>query len=96
MPNVLRALIREAWDDDPKKRPTMKRFAAVLRGELKSLSTDDSVLNRTMHMNDRSNHSQHMRRQALSSSLHKQEDDHRIFDSRVSVIPNHKGTFSPK
>jgi hypothetical protein len=35
----------------------MKRVAILIRGDLNDMSTDDSVLNRTIHLLNRSSHS---------------------------------------
>jgi len=64
-PPMIRHLIAEAWDPEPKGRPTMKRIATILRGALNDMSTDDSVQNRTTHMIDRSSHSQRALMRAL-------------------------------
>ena len=55
-PPLTRFMIPEAWDNDPKKRPDMKRVAILIRGDLNAMSTEDSVLHRTLHMIDRSSH----------------------------------------
>jgi serine/threonine protein kinase len=55
-PPFTRLMIPEAWDDDPKKRPDMKRVAMLIRGDLNNMSTDDSILHRTVHLRDRSSH----------------------------------------
>jgi serine/threonine protein kinase len=54
-------ILQEAWDDDPTKRPSMKRIAALIRGDLNERSHDDAVTNRTSHMRNRSAHSAHLR-----------------------------------
>jgi serine/threonine protein kinase len=56
-PPLTRLMIKEAWDNDPAKRPTMKRVAALVRGDLNELTTDEEVQNRTTHMRERSAHS---------------------------------------
>jgi serine/threonine protein kinase len=55
-PLLTRRIIPEAWDDNPTKRPDMKRVAVAIRGDLNRLSTDDSILCRTIHLQNRSNH----------------------------------------
>lgn len=57
-PPLVRIAMREGWDPDPQKRPTMKRMAALIRGDLNELTSDPSIRNRTTHMKDRSKHSQ--------------------------------------
>jgi hypothetical protein len=59
-------MIPEAWDDNPQKRPEMKRVAILIRGDLNSMSTDDTVLHRTLHMMNRSRHDV----KSISSSSH--------------------------
>jgi serine/threonine protein kinase len=54
-------VLKEAWSDDPQKRPPMKRVATLIRGDLNELSHDDSVINRSIHMRNRSAHSAHIR-----------------------------------
>jgi Protein tyrosine and serine/threonine kinase len=56
-PSLTRSMLNEAWDDDPEKRPDMKRVATLLRGDLTFMSSDESILMRTKHMMERSNHS---------------------------------------
>jgi serine/threonine protein kinase len=56
-PPLTRLMIPEAWDDDPSNRPDMKRVAILIRGDLNDLTTDDRVLHRTKHLQNRSNHS---------------------------------------
>lgn len=60
LPSTIRAVIPEAWDKDPQKRPNIRRIGALLRGELEDISVDSSVLNRTFHMVNRSARSQHL------------------------------------
>lgn len=54
LPSLVRLLLPEAWDDQPMRRPDMKRVAILIRGDLNDLTHDDQVLNRTNHMDDRS------------------------------------------
>jgi len=56
-PPLTRLMIPEAWDNDPRKRPDMKRVAILIRGDLNDMTTDERVLRRTKHMDERSNHS---------------------------------------
>src|SRR3569832_2182130 len=37
-PPLTKLLLKEAWDNDPQKRPDMKRVAAILRGDLNSMT----------------------------------------------------------
>ena len=53
-PPLTRLMIPEAWDNDPKQRPDMKRVAILIRGDLNAMSTDENILHRTLHMRDRS------------------------------------------
>jgi hypothetical protein len=46
--------MKEAWDHDPQKRPTVKRIAIKLRGDLNKMSNKSVVLNRSMHMRNQS------------------------------------------
>jgi serine/threonine protein kinase len=55
-PPFTRLMIPEAWDNDPRKRPDMKRVAILIRGDLNNMSTDDSILHRTIHLRNRSYH----------------------------------------
>lgn len=57
-PPLTRLMLPEAWDANPRNRPDMKRVAILIRGDLNDLSTDETVLLRTKHMINRSNHSQ--------------------------------------
>jgi hypothetical protein len=44
-----------AWDKDPQKRPTMKDLGAHIRDVLEGVSTEDeTIVNRTQHMLNRS------------------------------------------
>jgi hypothetical protein len=54
IPPLTRLLLPEAWDQDPRRRPDMKRIAILIRGDLNDMTTDEDVLNRTKHMDDRS------------------------------------------
>lgn len=56
-PPLTRLLIPEAWDDDPRKRPDMKRVAVMIRADLNDVSSSEDVLHRTDHMLNRSRHS---------------------------------------
>lgn len=56
-PPLTRLMIPEAWDDDPKKRPDMKRIAILIRGDLNDMTNDDAILHRTKHLAMRSQHS---------------------------------------
>lgn len=56
-PPLIRLLLPEAWDSDPKKRPDMKRVAIMIRGDLNDMTNDANILRRTNHMRDRSTHS---------------------------------------
>jgi Protein tyrosine and serine/threonine kinase len=56
-PPLTRLLLPEAWDVNPSKRPDMKRVAIILRGDLNDMTNDETVLRRTNHMRDRSDHS---------------------------------------
>jgi serine/threonine protein kinase len=56
-PDLVKRLLREAWDDDPRRRPDMKRVSATLREELNLLTDAPEVKNRTIHMLNRSTHS---------------------------------------
>jgi len=60
IPPLTRLMIPEAWDDDPRNRPDMKRIAILIRGDLNDMTSDDAILHRTKHMDDRSNHSDHL------------------------------------
>jgi hypothetical protein len=54
IPPLTRLLLPEAWDHDPRRRPDMKRIAILIRGDLNDMTSDENVLNRTKHMDDRS------------------------------------------
>ena len=75
-PATLKSIVREGWDKDPQKRPTMKRVGTLIRGELNELADLDeaAVLNRTRHMANRSLRSMRMttvsRRSNPRSSMH--------------------------
>jgi hypothetical protein len=56
-PPLTRLMIHEAWDDDPRKRPDMKRVAILIRSDLNDMTTDDTIKARTKHMEHRSEHS---------------------------------------
>lgn len=58
-PPLTRLMIPEAWDDDPRRRPDMKRVAILIRSDLTDMSDDERVLARTKHMKNRSFHSFH-------------------------------------
>jgi serine/threonine protein kinase len=56
-PPLTRLMLPEAWDQDPKVRPDMKRVAILIRGDLNDMTDDVKILRRTIHMTQRSNHS---------------------------------------
>ena len=64
-PAILRMIMVEAWDEDPKKRPDMKRLGSLIRGDLHDMTEDAAVVNRTQHML-----SQSLRSFRLDSSSH--------------------------
>lgn len=39
LPALTRSMIREAWDNDPFKRPSMKRVALLLQGDISEMTT---------------------------------------------------------
>ena len=53
-PKMIKDVIKNSWEFDPKKRPQMKNIAKMIRENLNELSGDESVINRTRHMKDRS------------------------------------------
>ena len=70
-PAFTRSILKEAWDEDPEKRPDMKRVAAMIRGDLNSKTSDKRVQQRSTHMRERSESSFRLSRNAalsLSSS----------------------------
>jgi hypothetical protein len=75
LPPLTRSVLQEAWDDDPRKRPDMRRFAASIRQDLNDMSSDDNVLNRTRHMSDLSNHSFRADSSLRLARLHDEVDD---------------------
>jgi len=56
-PPLTRLMLPEAWDNDPAKRPDMKRVAILIRGDLNDMTDDIMILKRTKHMRNRSDHS---------------------------------------
>jgi serine/threonine protein kinase len=58
-PALTRLMIPEAWDNDPQRRPDMKRVAILIRGDLNDMTSDDNIIHRTQHMKQRSDHSMH-------------------------------------
>lgn len=66
-PPLTRAMMKAAWDPDPYDRPDMKNIATLIRTDLNDMSNDDSVLHRTQHMVDRSQHSDSGRRPVIES-----------------------------
>jgi len=65
-PAILKSIVEEGWDPNPQKRPSMKRVGQLIRGLLTDLSYDsvggggdDSIVNRTQHMMNKSRRSLH-------------------------------------
>ena len=59
-PAILKSIVTEGWDANPKKRPTMKRVGMLLRGLLQDIcNDDDAISNRTQHMMNISRRSFH-------------------------------------
>ena len=56
-PIVIRTILPEAWNDEPKQRPNMKRIATLIRGCVQSMTNEPAVVNRTEHMLNKSNRS---------------------------------------
>lgn len=69
-PLLTRQMLRDAWDEDPRHRPDMKRVAAVIREDLNDMTRDEAVLDRTRHMNTRSDHSVHLELKCANSQGH--------------------------
>ncbi|GKY91120.1 hypothetical protein MPSEU_000084800 [Mayamaea pseudoterrestris] len=67
-------VLSEAWHNDPRKRPPMKRVATLIRGDLNELSHDNSVTDRSVHMRNRSAHSAHLRLLLDQDSLDENDD----------------------
>jgi serine/threonine protein kinase len=67
-PPLTREMMREAWAENPKKRPSFKRVAILIRADLSDLSHDNEVVNRTNHMMRRSIRSLHGTRTHGSST----------------------------
>jgi serine/threonine protein kinase len=79
IPILTRLMIPEAWDDDPRNRPDMKRIAILIRGDLNDLTSDETVLHRTQHMEERSQASHAQSDDELSIS----EKSETSFDSAL-------------
>lgn len=56
-PPLTRLLMRDAWDDNPQKRPDMKSVSAMIRGDLNEMSSETRVCDRTRYLRERSMHS---------------------------------------
>jgi serine/threonine protein kinase len=58
VPASIKELIKDSWDRKPTHRPVMAKVAKRIRNELNLMSDgDDAILRRSIHMNNRSNHS---------------------------------------
>jgi len=77
-PPLTRLMIKEAWDDNPEKRPDMKRVAVLLRGDLNEMTNDSRVQERTTHMRERSAHSYRLSRALSSVSSNQAPSSHHI------------------
>ena len=58
-PIIIQTIIQEGWDEDPQKRPSMKRVATLIRSDLEDMTSDATVINRTNHMMNKSSRSFH-------------------------------------
>lgn len=56
-PMLSKGILKDSWDRDPARRPSMKNVASAIREDLSQLSEEEDVLNRTRHMLNRSNRS---------------------------------------
>jgi serine/threonine protein kinase len=56
-PDDIKKLLKEAWDEDPQKRPNMKRVAATIRATLNQMTKAPAVRHRSVFMMDRSEQS---------------------------------------
>lgn len=65
-PPLTKLVIREGWDNEPQRRPDMKRVAALLRGDLNDMTSDPKVRDRTQHLMQRSARSYRMSRDAAT------------------------------
>ena len=68
-PPFTTSILKEAWLDNPEKRPTMHRISSMIRGDMNTMSNDDSVRNRTQHLLNRSRRSMRMRKQKVEELL---------------------------
>lgn len=51
---MIQTIIQECWDPDPKKRMKFDRIAILLKSEHQELAMDDSMIDRSRRMLDKS------------------------------------------
>jgi Protein tyrosine and serine/threonine kinase len=56
-PSLTRLALPEAWDDNPQKRPDMKRISKLILSDLNLMTTDETMLRRARMLQTRSEHS---------------------------------------
>jgi hypothetical protein len=56
-PKLSKQAMKDSWNSNPERRPTMKQIAKMIRGDLNEMSEDEEVVNRTKHMKERSTRS---------------------------------------
>ena len=56
-PKGVCTLIKLSWEHKIHKRPSMKNIAKTVRTALKELSDEEEIINRSLHMRNRSDHS---------------------------------------
>ena len=53
-PKMTKEVMKTSWEFDPEKRPLMKNIAKMLREDLNAMTQEEEVVNRTVHMRERS------------------------------------------
>ena len=68
-PALLKGTLKDGWDTNHVNRPDFTRVSCVLRGVMKQMAESDRVdiHDRSLHMIDRSNRSQHSRTRRMRS-----------------------------
>ena len=98
VPASIKDLIKDAWDGKPTQRPVMSNVAQRIRHELNYMSDgDDTILRRSIHMNNRSNHSfriEVLKQRSNDSLLRRSSSSHLMRRSSSSFRETSHGSIS--
>jgi hypothetical protein len=99
VPASIKDLIKDAWNGKPTQRPLMANVAKRIRNELNHMSDgDDAILRRSIHMNNRSNHSfriEVLKQRSNNSQILRSSSSNLLRRSSSSFRESTHGSISP-